>query len=323
MTRAVLFDLGNVLVRFDHGISLRRIERETGVPVEQLRGVVLGDLERELDTGRIGALDFFRAAEARAGLPRIADEVWTPAWRDIFEPIPESIALLSRLAPGVRSAIVSNTNALHWEGVLRVCDVDRRVDALALSFEVGAAKPDARIFDAALERLGAGRRDATFADDRADFVAAARALGIDAFVVDGPATLARELDARGLLARSGAASPPGSELAPGVREFRAGRFFEAHEEWEALWMRSAGDEKLFLQGLIQLAAGCVHIGRGNPAPGGRLMALALAKLERFPDPYLAVPVGPLCRALADTIERIRTGAGLPDLAEAFPFGASA
>ena len=198
--RAALFDLGNVLVRFDHGIPLRMLSARTGLAESALRAVVLGDLEKDLDTGRLTALEFFRAAEARAGIEPVPDELWIPAWRDIFEPIPESIALLSRLAPGVRSAIVSNTNALHWEGVLRVADVAGRVDALALSFEVGAAKPDARIFDAALEKLGAGRRDATFADDRPDFVAAARALGIDAFVVDAPATLERELAARGLLA---------------------------------------------------------------------------------------------------------------------------
>jgi hypothetical protein len=35
----------------------------------------------------------------------------------------------------------------------------------------------------------------------------------------------------------------------------AGRFFDAHEELEAFWMKAAGDEKILLQGLIQVAAG--------------------------------------------------------------------
>lgn len=34
-----------------------------------------------------------------------------------------------------------------------------------------------------------------------------------------------------------------------------GRFFDAHEELEAFWMKAAGDEKILLQGLIQIAAG--------------------------------------------------------------------
>ena len=35
----------------------------------------------------------------------------------------------------------------------------------------------------------------------------------------------------------------------------AGRYFDAHEELEAFWMKAAGDEKILLQGLIQIAAG--------------------------------------------------------------------
>lgn len=38
--------------------------------------------------------------------------------------------------------------------------------------------------------------------------------------------------------------------------FNRGRFFEAHEEWEKLWLRAHGARRLFLQGLIQIAAGC-------------------------------------------------------------------
>ncbi|MGZ5427557.1 MAG: DUF309 domain-containing protein, partial [Thermoanaerobaculia bacterium] len=84
-------------------------------------------------------------------------------------------------------------------------------------------------------------------------------------------------------------------------EFRAGRFFEAHEEWELLWKDSKGDEKLFLQGLIQLAAACVHIGRGNAAPGRRLLALAKTKLDRFGDDQAGIDVKFLRRELGSAL----------------------
>ena len=35
----------------------------------------------------------------------------------------------------------------------------------------------------------------------------------------------------------------------------AGRYFDAHEELEAFWMKASGEEKTLLQGLIQIAAG--------------------------------------------------------------------
>jgi hypothetical protein len=77
----------------------------------------------------------------------------------------------------------------------------------------------------------------------------------------------------------GAADP---RFEKGLAEFRAGRFFQAHEEWERLWNDCSGDDRVFLQALIQLAAGCVHLTRRSRAPAERLFALALEKLDRLP-----------------------------------------
>lgn len=52
-------------------------------------------------------------------------------------------------------------------------------------------------------------------------------------------------------------------FAAGVREFNAGRFFEAHEVWEEQWNELVGDEKVFVQGLIQIAAGYLKYELGN------------------------------------------------------------
>lgn len=43
-----------------------------------------------------------------------------------------------------------------------------------------------------------------------------------------------------------------------------GEYFDAHEELEAFWMKAAGEEKILLQGLIQVAAG-LHRLRLDPA----------------------------------------------------------
>lgn len=198
--RALLIDLGNVLVAFDHGITLRALERATGIPAGRFQPVIFGELERSFDAGRLTPDAFFRAVEERAALPRLPDAIWVRAWRDIFKPIPEAIALLSRLAPGIRTALVSNTNSVHWEGVLRVADLSGHFDVLALSFQLGMLKPDPAIYVATLARLGVAAREAVFADDRAEHVEGARRVGIDAFVVDGPSSLETGLLSRGLLA---------------------------------------------------------------------------------------------------------------------------
>jgi putative hydrolase of the HAD superfamily len=199
LNRALLVDLGNVLVRFDHGITLKKLEEATSVPAEELRPHLYGPLVREFDLGRLTPTEYFRAVERSAGLPSVPDEVWIPAWRDIFEPDTAALEALGRVRHGVTRVLVSNTNALHWDGVLRFCDVPDLVDACVLSFEIGAMKPDRAFFDAALARAGVPPRDALFADDQPGYVADARRLGFPAILVSGPGDLARGLARHGLL----------------------------------------------------------------------------------------------------------------------------
>lgn len=74
-----------------------------------------------------------------------------------------------------------------------------------------------------------------------------------------------------------------SGIEKGVILFNAHHFWHAHEAWEELWLQSSGDEKVYLQGLIQLAAAYHHVQRGTFRGGVRLFDAALRKLERFPD----------------------------------------
>ncbi len=53
-------------------------------------------------------------------------------------------------------------------------------------------------------------------------------------------------------------------LGRGVELFNAGRYWDAHEAWEEAWMPDRrGADAGFYKGLIQVAAGCLHYGRGN------------------------------------------------------------
>jgi uncharacterized protein len=76
--------------------------------------------------------------------------------------------------------------------------------------------------------------------------------------------------------------------AGGVRLFNEQKFWHAHEAWEEHWLRAGGEEKTFLQGLIQLAAAYHHVQRGTFRGGVRLFDAALAKLERFSDGYAKI-----------------------------------
>ena len=73
-------------------------------------------------------------------------------------------------------------------------------------------------------------------------------------------------------------------LARGVELYQAGEFWEAHEAWEEAWQEESGQPRLFLQGLIQLAA-ALHkaLVQRQPASCCKLLVSALGKLEGLPD----------------------------------------
>ena len=85
----------------------------------------------------------------------------------------------------------------------------------------------------------------------------------------------------------------------GVADFNAGRFFEAHEVWEELWLAAPEPEKTFLQGLIQIAAAFHHHGRGNARGRQSLLAAGIAKLAECPDEFRGMAIAKLRREVED------------------------
>ena len=81
-----------------------------------------------------------------------------------------------------------------------------------------------------------------------------------------------------------------SEYLEGIRYFNTGRYFEAHEAWEEIWMRSSGDSRLFFQMLIQAAVCLHHYERGNPRGARGLHDRVLDKVARIPAVYLSLDV---------------------------------
>lgn len=97
----------------------------------------------------------------------------------------------------------------------------------------------------------------------------------------------------------------------GIDLFNEGRFFECHEAWEEVWKRSAGEEKLFYQGIIQAAVAILHAQRGNLTGAESLYGKASAKLDHLPSEHMGIALGELRDALREFFAVALTGAPLP------------
>jgi FMN phosphatase YigB (HAD superfamily) len=157
-----------------------------------------GDNHDALATGAIDA-DAFVAAAA-AALAAHGDDVDAGAVRDAWARVvawrPGGPALLAACAAQITTWVWSNTDLIHWS-VLGSA-IDGVVARAVTSFGVGALKPDPAFYRRALAGTGVDAGDVLFVDDRADNVAAARALGIDAVVVTSVGEARALLAARGV-----------------------------------------------------------------------------------------------------------------------------
>lgn len=75
----------------------------------------------------------------------------------------------------------------------------------------------------------------------------------------------------------------------GIALFQEGHWFEAHESLELAWKKTPlGDQRRFLQGLIQLAVSLEHARRGNQEGARRLWQKGTSKMEGLPAVYEGV-----------------------------------
>jgi uncharacterized protein len=79
----------------------------------------------------------------------------------------------------------------------------------------------------------------------------------------------------------------------GVALFNGVRYWHAHEAWETLWRAAPDEERDFYQGLIQVAAGLLHLQRRNLRGARNKLAEGLAKLEPYQPAHRGVFVNEL------------------------------
>jgi len=199
--RFLYFDLGNVLLKFDHRLACRQMGEVADVPADVVWEVVFaGDLELRYEAGEIGDREFYEIF-CRETSSRPDFDALLHAGSEIFEPNVSIFPVVAALMQaGYRLGILSNTCPGHWNYCSRgrYSLLNKGFEVFALSYELGACKPSPKIFRAAAELVGVPPEEIFFVDDIPGHVAAARQFGIDAVQYTTTARLVADLRARGL-----------------------------------------------------------------------------------------------------------------------------
>ena len=200
IVRAVLFDLDDTL--FDHHYCSRAALQavhasDSGLSampfdaLERRHAEFLEQLHADVMIGRLAIDDArrerFRRLYGAAGVTpdeqmvAAAAQAYKQAYLTARRPMTGAAALLALVKTRARVGIVSNNLLDEQREKLRECGLDSLVDALVVSEELGISKPDPRIFQVALGRLGTAAGDAVMIGDSwAADVVGARACGIRA-----------------------------------------------------------------------------------------------------------------------------------------------
>ena len=194
------FDLGKVLVHFDHRQMIRQISDLVGLEAGRVRQVLFEDhLQADYECGRLSREGFYEAFCQRTGTRPDAED-FDRAASDFFDLNLEIVPLVAALQQAkYRMGVLSNTCPGHWELCARRFRlIAEAFPVQALSYKLGAAKPHPEMFRKAAELAGVAPGEIFFVDDAAANVEGARAAGFDAVVYLSAGQLADELRARGL-----------------------------------------------------------------------------------------------------------------------------
>jgi putative hydrolase of the HAD superfamily len=199
--RAVLFDLGGVVLDIDAGRSLQLWQPHSRLAPEALRAAFgVDEPWCRHETGHLAPAGFL--AHLREALALDCDEATVRAGFNalLVAEIEETVRLLDAIRRDVPRYAISNTNPVH------VAEIERafpallpRFDRVFVSHEIGHRKPDAAAFRYVLDAIGVAAPEALLFDDLLPNIEAARALGMQAVQVRGPEDVRRGLEERGLL----------------------------------------------------------------------------------------------------------------------------
>ena len=196
----VYFDLGNVILNFSHQRMIDQVAAVAGVSVQLTKTHMFdNDLENRYETGELNSVQFREAFCELSGGTCDHSE-FMRACGDIFwlnAPTMPIISQLSQLDIGM--GVLSNTCQAHWDWVLAQFPMVGELFPIAVtSFEARSMKPDAKIYQVAIEKADFEAEEILFVDDKPENIAAAKAAGMKAFVFTDADQMLKDLASCGV-----------------------------------------------------------------------------------------------------------------------------
>jgi HAD superfamily hydrolase (TIGR01509 family) len=200
MVKAVVFDLGKVLVNFDYMIAARRIAARANISAEQLMAMLVGSpVFPRYERGLISREQVFEEVRRVSGFQGTMEE-FAVFFGDVFSEIKPMIELQAALRKGgLATYVFSNTNDLAIEHIRRAFPFFGNFDGYIFSYEHGLLKPEAGLYEVLERRSGRRGGELLYLDDRPENTQAGAARGWGVILHESPEKSRQAIRHAGLL----------------------------------------------------------------------------------------------------------------------------
>jgi len=187
MVKAVVFDLGRVLVDFDYMIAARRIAAHSKMSPEGLMAVLVrSPVFTQYERGRVTRREVFNEICRASGFNGSLEE-FSVFFSDIFAEIKPMVGLHAQLRErGLATYVFSNTNDLAVEHIRRAFPFFSNFDGYVFSYEHGILKPEAGLYEVLERQSGRRAGEVLYLDDRPENTEAGAARGWKVILHESP-----------------------------------------------------------------------------------------------------------------------------------------
>jgi epoxide hydrolase-like predicted phosphatase len=193
--RAVIFDLGGVLIRTEDRRPRAELARRLGMTYDELSRLVFeSDSARLATIGKTTTREHWESVRLALGLsadefPSVRSGFWGGDALDA-----RLVSYIRSLRPRFKTGLLSNA----WDNLRQVIthtwEIADAFDDIVISAEVGMAKPDLCIYELAVQRLGLSASETIFVDDFPHNIEAAHQVGLQGILFVDPRQVRQELD---------------------------------------------------------------------------------------------------------------------------------
>ena len=161
--QAVLFDIGNVLLKFDFNRAATGMAEHSALGAPEIRAILDGWQHRH-ETGAVSSEEFSEAVRREIGFSA-PEAVFRQHFSDIFTPNQAMWDFAHQLFGKVPVFLFSNISFWHESWVFEQYPDFARFDGGFYSWRLGAMKPDAAFYRAALDTLPYAPERIAYMDD--------------------------------------------------------------------------------------------------------------------------------------------------------------